>query len=146
VPATISIFADEPRPSSATTVTVIGATMPRPNVVATDFLDVGARVPRDRDRAIGAADREHIERRIEAAAVDEVADELAETLLIELAHAGMVAARTNGGPVPVWRGGMALKELGEATPVFGRVKGERFFSASLAGFFALSHVFDGPLR
>jgi hypothetical protein len=76
----ISIFADRPRPSSDTTVTMTGETMPGPTF-ATDFLDVRARMPRHADRAVGAADREHVERRLEAAAIDEVGNEFSKTLI-----------------------------------------------------------------
>lgn len=62
------------------------------DVVATDLLDVAIRMPRDADRSV-EANGDHVERRIEAAAIDEFADELGEALLVELAHAGMVAKR-----------------------------------------------------
>ena len=71
----ISIFADLPRTSSATTVTPIGEVIRRPIVVA-DFLDIGVRVPRDRDRSI-RANGDQIEQRRDAAALDEVLMSLA---------------------------------------------------------------------
>jgi len=71
----ISIFADLPRTSSVTTVTPIGEVIRRPIVVA-DFLDIGVRVPRDRDRSI-RANGDQIEQRRDAAALDEVLMSLA---------------------------------------------------------------------
>ena len=87
----ISIFADLPRTSSATTVTPIGEVIRRTLWLQTSLISE-SRVPRDRDRSI-RANGDQIERRRDAAALDEVADELGEAFLIEPEHAGIVAQR-----------------------------------------------------
>ena len=85
----ISIFADLPRPSSATTVTTIGGAI-RPRPVAADLLYAEQRMPRDADAAV-AANGDDMHWRLEAAAVDELTDELAEAFLIGRGHRAMIA-------------------------------------------------------
>ena len=71
--ASISISADLPVPSDPIMVTVIGETISWSDVVAAHLLDVAIRMPRDADGSI-RANGDHVKRRLEPAAVDEVAD------------------------------------------------------------------------
>ena len=75
--STISTFADLPRPSSETTVTMTGKVIPGPTLQRQTSLM--SEPMRRETGTIGAADRKHVEGRIDAAAVDEVADERGET-------------------------------------------------------------------
>ena len=57
---------------------------------AYSLLDVGIGMPRNADRAI-RANRDHIQRWLDAAAIDELRDELGEALLAVGRHAVIVA-------------------------------------------------------